>query len=153
MKQMFNHLRSKMHPKLETFKIPIFHGFHPQHNTISALEKTHILGGFNQLGLSFKVLVKFKARLLLPSPRSNYKSFTYPLTPTPHVRTGGKYQLLSGRTGIPSQKPGNSSPKPPLIYKGNRAGILWQGWICTAVILLNEWILFILLTVPLCSDR
>lgn len=40
MEQMFNHLRSEMHPNLQTFKTPIFHGFYPQHNTISAPEKT-----------------------------------------------------------------------------------------------------------------
>lgn len=34
------------------------------------------LRSFNQLGLSFKVLVELKAKLLLPSPRSGYKNFT-----------------------------------------------------------------------------
>lgn len=76
--QMFNHLQSEIHPQMEILKTPIFHGFHPQHNTISVLEKTHIRMSFNQLGLSFKVLVKFKARLFLPSLRSSYKRF-YPL--------------------------------------------------------------------------
>lgn len=76
MEQMFNHVRSKIHPKFETFKTPLFHSFRPHGITISALGKTHILTSFNQFGLSFKVLVELEARLLLPSPRSGYKSFT-----------------------------------------------------------------------------
>lgn len=124
MEQMFNHLRSKIHPKLETFKTPIFHGFHLQHNTISALEKTHILVSFNQLGQSFKVLVKLAARPLSPSPRSGYKSFTtlsFYIPPTLLTRqvTGKKYQLLRGGAGIPSQMLGTSSPKPS-CYKSTK---------------------------------
>lgn len=67
---------------------PIFHGFHPQHNTISVLEKIHILRGFNHLWLSFKVLVKLKARLVLPSSGQVTKVSQTPFIPTCHVRTG-----------------------------------------------------------------
>lgn len=50
----------------------------------------------------------------------------------PFMRTEEKHQLLRDGSGIPSQKLRNSSPKPFLICKGNRAGILWWRWICTS---------------------
>lgn len=49
------------------------HGFHPQLNTISTLEKTHnFFLTFNQFGLRFKVLVKPEAKLLSPCLGSGY---------------------------------------------------------------------------------
>lgn len=98
MEQMFNHIRSKIHPKLETFKTPLFHSFHPHCTTISALEKTHILTSFNQFGLSFKVLVELEARLLLCSPRSGYKfhnsRVSVPLPLYPPGKNLGKVSAL-----------------------------------------------------------
>lgn len=83
------------------------HGFHPQLNTISTLEKTHnFFLSFNQFGLRFKVLVKPAAKLLSPCLGVRLLSFIKsgfktPLHNSPLPTTAGKKNNISfGEVGL-----------------------------------------------------
>lgn len=136
MEQMFNHLTSKIHPKLETLKTPVFHGSYPQVTQLVHLKRltsSQVLISVGWVSRSWwnwnqAPLAQSQVRL----QKVHNTGVSMPLPPHPP----DKYQVLS--CGFPpfpasilSRMLGSSSPKPSLISQEQFCD---RGW-CTQPLL------------------